>query len=108
MKMEVMSAKTKTRIGFWNVRTVYEAGKLVQVTAEMRRYNLHVLGVSESRWIGSGRLKTVSDETVLYSGRDDELHREGVAIIALDVGKGSHLSPDYLLRKTRQDSLRFH
>ena len=47
----------------------------------MRWYNLHVLGVSESRWIGTGRLKTVSGETVLYSGRDDELHREGVAIM---------------------------
>ena len=79
VKLEVMSAKTKTKIGFWNVRTMYETGKLVQVTAEMRRYNLHVLGVSESRWIGSGRLKTVSGETVLYSERDYELHREGVA-----------------------------
>ena len=33
-KMEVLSAKTKTNIGFWNVRTMYEAGKLAQVTAE--------------------------------------------------------------------------
>ena len=81
MKLEAMSAKTRTRIGFWNVRTMYETGKLAQVTTEMRRYNLHVLGVSESRWIGTGRLKAVSGETVLYSGRDDELHREGVAII---------------------------
>ena len=55
MKLDVMSAKTKTRIAFWNVRTMYETGKLAQVTAEMRRYNLHVLGVSESRWIGTGR-----------------------------------------------------
>ena len=73
VKLEVMSAKIKTRIGFWNLRTMYETGKLAQVTAEMRRYNLHVLGVSESRWIGTGRLKTVSGETVLYSGRDYEL-----------------------------------
>ena len=48
VKLEVMSAKTKTRIGFWNVRTMYETGKLAQVTVEMRWYNLHVLGVSES------------------------------------------------------------
>ena len=81
MKLEVMSAKTRTRIGFWNVSTMYETGKLAQVTTEMRRYNLHVMGVSESRWTGTGRLKAVSGETVLYSGRDDELHREGVAII---------------------------
>ena len=45
VKLEVMSAKTKTRIGFWNVRTMYETGKLAQVTTGMRRYNLHVLGV---------------------------------------------------------------
>ena len=73
VKLEVTSTRTKTRIGFCNVRTMYETGKLAQVTAEMRRYNLHVLGVSESRWIGTGRLKTVSGETVLYSGRDYEL-----------------------------------
>ena len=34
-KMEVLSAKTKTRIGFWIVRTMYETGRLAQVTAEM-------------------------------------------------------------------------
>ena len=81
MKLEVMSAKTKTRIGFWNVRTMYETGKLVQVTTERRQYNLHVLGISESRWIGTGRLKTASGQRVLYSGWDDELHRVGLATI---------------------------
>ena len=55
---EVLSAKAKTRIGFWNVRTMYGTGKLAQVTTEMRRYNLHILGVSESRWTGSGNIKT--------------------------------------------------
>ena len=60
---------------------MYETGKLAQVTAEMRRYNLHVLGISERRWMETGRSKTVSGETVLYSGQDDELHRDGVAII---------------------------
>ena len=49
-KMEVLSPKTKTRLGFWNVRTIYETGKLDKVTAEMQRYKLHIPGVSESRW----------------------------------------------------------
>ena len=80
-KMEVLSAKCKTRIGFWNVRTVYETGKLAQATAEMRRYNLHVFGISESRWTGSGRHKISTGETVLYSGREDDQHHEGEAII---------------------------
>ena len=54
-KMEVLSTKCKTRIGFWNVRMMYKTGKLAQATSELRRYNLHVLGISERRWTGSGR-----------------------------------------------------
>jgi len=78
---ELNTTKTKIRVGHWNVRTMYETGKLAQVTSEMRRFKLHVLGVSESRWTGSGKLKSTSGETVLYSGREDDLHYEGVAII---------------------------
>ena len=63
-KMEVLSAKTKTRIGFLNVRTMYQTGKLAQVTAEIRRYKLHILGVNESG-TGSGRQTTTTVETVL-------------------------------------------
>ena len=64
------------------MRTMYETGKCAEVTAEMRRYKLHILGISESRWIGSGRrYRTNTGETVLYSGRDDDQHHEGVAVI---------------------------
>ena len=80
-RSEVLSAKAKTRIGSWNVRTMYEAGFFAQVTPEMREHNLHSLGVSESRWTCSGKIKTNTGETVLYSGRDDNYHFEGVAII---------------------------
>ena len=62
-----MSAKTKTRSGFWNVRMTYETGKLAQVTAEMRHYHLHILGVSKRRWIGSVRYRTNTGDTVLYN-----------------------------------------
>ena len=80
-KMEVLSAKTKSRIGFWNVRTMYETGKLAQVTAEMRQYMLHILGVSESWWTGSGRQTMTTGETVLYLGHKDNQHYKGVAMI---------------------------
>ena len=51
-KMEVLSTKSNTRIGFWNVRTIYDTGtcRLAQVKSEMRRYNLQILGISDSRW----------------------------------------------------------
>jgi len=80
-RMEVLSTKTKTRIGFWNMSKMYETRNLAQVTAEMRRYNLHILGIRESRWTGSGRYRTNTGETVLYSGRDEDQHHEGVTII---------------------------
>ncbi|XP_005113130.1 indoleamine 2,3-dioxygenase 2 [Aplysia californica] len=76
-KMEGLNtAKTKVITGLWNVRTMYETGKLAQVTAEMRRYGLHVLGISESHWTGSGRLRTATGETLIYSGREDNQHRK--------------------------------
>lgn len=81
IREDLNTTKTKIRIGHWNVRTMYETGKLAQVTSEMKRFSLHVLGVSESRWTGSGRLRTTTGETVLYSGREDDQHHEGVSII---------------------------
>ena len=50
---------------------------------EMRRYKIGILGISECRWSGFGRLKTQTGEIILYSGRDDEVHQSGVAL-ALD------------------------
>ena len=73
-KMEVLSTKTKTRIGFWNVRSMYETGKLAQVTEERRHYNLHIIGISESGWAGSRRCRTNTGETVLHRGRDNDHH----------------------------------
>lgn len=55
--------------------------KLAQITAEMRRYKLHVLGVSESRWTDSGRMRTTTGETLFNSGREDGQRHEGVAVI---------------------------
>lgn len=44
----------------------------------MQRY---ILGVSECKWSGFGRLRTQTGETILYSGREDDVHQSGVAIV---------------------------
>ena len=49
----------------------------------MRRYKIGILGISECRWSGFGRLKTQTGETILYSGHDNEVYQSGVAL-ALD------------------------
>ena len=74
-------AGKKLRLGYWNVRTLYEAGKLVQVAREANRYNLSILGMSEIRWTGSGVSRTSDGRTLYYSGKDSDAHESGVGIM---------------------------
>ena len=70
------------RIGSWNVRTLYEAGKIAQVCQEMRRTHLHILGVSETHLNQSGQKQLKDGELFIYSGYgEDGPHREGVGMI---------------------------
>jgi len=78
----LLTTKAKTRIGTWNIRTLYETGKSAQVCSEMHRYNLKILGLSETRWNGSGRTTLVSGDTIIYSGQEEgQVHMYGVALL---------------------------
>ena len=35
-KAQILTTKAKTRIGCWNVRTLYDTGRLAHVIAEMK------------------------------------------------------------------------
>ena len=41
-------------LGTWNVRSLYRAGSLTEVTRELARYKLHLVGVQEVRWDKGG------------------------------------------------------
>ena len=77
-KSQLLTAKSHTKIGTWNVRTLYSTGKLAQVLKEMRGYQLDILGISEMRWTGSGKIES-DGMTVYYSG--GTRHERGVGII---------------------------
>ena len=47
----------------------------------MREAKLQIMGISESRWCGSGKFILSTGETIVYSGRDDDVHQHGVAIM---------------------------
>ena len=64
-------AQTKIRVGSWNARTLYKAGKLQKVMREMENYNVELLCVSEARWIDSGKRTLSTGHTILYSGQTD-------------------------------------
>ena len=67
----LLTTKTKTRIGTWNIRTLFEASRCAQVNREMHRYNLKILGLCETRWTQSGKTTLSSGDTLLYSGQED-------------------------------------
>jgi len=74
--------KWTTRIGFWNIRTLREYGKLKQVEKEMTNYNLDIMGLSEIRWKGNGKIKTQNGNSLIFSGMgEDKEHRNGVGIL---------------------------
>ena len=75
----ILTPKHSVRIGTWNVQTLWDTAKGLKPAQEMDRYGLEILGVSECRYTGSGR-KEIGDKIVLYSGRSDGLHRDGVAL----------------------------
>ena len=61
---------------------MFEAGKTAQV-AEMINYNLTVLGISETKWTGSGQQRLATEELLLYAGHEEDNapHTQGVALI---------------------------
>jgi len=70
---------------------MYETGKIAQVAAEMRNYNLAILGISEARWTGFGQKRLGSGEMLLFSGHedDDAPHTLGVALMLSKSAQGA-------------------
>ena len=87
-RMAIISTRTTITIGTWNVRAMTEAGKTAHVTAEMRNYNLTFLGISQTRWTGSGQRRLATGELILYSDAEEENapHTEVVAPMLSKIG----------------------
>ena len=79
-------------IGTLNTRTLYNNdSKLEHLLNEMTHFKIDILGISETHW----SLETLeafekSDYTIIHSGRNDNIHRQGVALI-LHKGTAEHL-----------------
>ena len=87
----IISTRTTTIIGAWNVRTMYETGKAAQKAAEMRSCKLTIHGISEPRWTGWGQKRLISGEIVIFSGheKDDAPHTLGVAMMLSRAAQGA-------------------
>ena len=62
---------------------MYQAGKAENIIREMIKYNIDLLGITESCLTGCGDFKHLSGMRILYSGHQDEAlgHHQGVAFI---------------------------
>ena len=49
----------------WNVRTLYQAGKLDNLRQEFAKLKLDILGIAETHWTESGIIQ--GEESVLYT-----------------------------------------
>ncbi|VDP63151.1 unnamed protein product [Schistosoma curassoni] len=78
--MLFLKTRATLYLGTWNARTMWETGGVFQIAAEMRRYNLEVLVISETRWTQVGQQQLASGELLLYCGHEEENapHTQGV------------------------------
>jgi len=76
----VLSCAEKTYIGTWNVRTLYAAGQLDVLLHQLQRLKWSIMGLAETHWTGAGELSK-GEYKIIYSGRKDDVHQEGVVLI---------------------------
>ena len=67
-------------VGTWNVRTLAQAGKLDELTHELKRYSWQVVGLCETRWKNLGEHLTKEGHKLYYSGELDK-HARGVGFL---------------------------
>ena len=62
--IHLLLMKATTKIGTWNVRTMYDTSK-AQVANEMHYNNIAMLSICESRWNGAGRITLATGEQLV-------------------------------------------
>jgi hypothetical protein len=61
--------------------TFYQTGKMPKLVKEFNNYILDILKISKARWIGTGKRRQASGHIVIFSGRSDDQHSEGVTLL---------------------------
>ncbi|VDP37481.1 unnamed protein product [Schistosoma margrebowiei] len=70
---------------------MWETRKASQIATEMRRYNLAILGISETQWTQARQKRLATEEMLLYSGHEKKNapHTQGVALMLSKVARNA-------------------
>ncbi|VDO56476.1 unnamed protein product [Schistosoma margrebowiei] len=81
--MPLLTTRATIYLGTWNVRTIRDTGRALQIAAEMKRYKLEMVCISETQWTQVEQQQLTSGDLPLYSGHDEEnaSHTQGVALM---------------------------
>ena len=93
-RLRILSTKFTLKMGTWNVRTLFQSGKPLNVANEMARYILDILGLTEVRWDNFGECCLQTGHTLLYSGQQTQapIHTQGVGLLLTKEAQKSLLS----------------
>ena len=72
-----MNWKSPIKFASWNVRSMYRTGAATIVEKELSRYGVEIAALQEVRWPGIDKYE-LEKGVILYSGRSDGRHEEGV------------------------------
>ena len=83
----LLSPKSTSLSGTWNVRTMFQPGGATIVANEVERCKLSIPGLSETPGTSSGEMKFADGTTIIYSGhqKDRAPQTKGVAFMLISV-----------------------
>lgn len=70
----------ETRIGTWNIRTLYKAEALKNIMEGVEKYKVPIVAIQETHWLGIGNVQS-GNSTIFFSGKESGKHELGVGFI---------------------------
>lgn len=80
-KTSLKICKRIIKICTWNIRTMYQAGKINNAIQGMTRLGIHIMGISKMRWPDAGHCtQSENVKFIILSDKNQHIHGVGIVI----------------------------